>query len=98
MTKFDDSPQYNVAMTSGACSLDDEQLEHAVLMEIIQLHPANPTLDELHLALSSRVGLERHAVEDSLWALRRFGLVRENGDVLEPTLAAVHASELFQLG
>ncbi len=98
MTKSDDSPQYDAALTSGACPLDDEQLEHAVLTEIIQLHPANPTLDELHLALNSRVELERYAIEDSLLALRRFGLVRENEKVLEPTLAALHASELFQLG
>ncbi|HEX6689393.1 MAG TPA: hypothetical protein VF085_12135 [Solirubrobacterales bacterium] len=99
MTKSDDSPQYNAALTSGACTLDDGQLEHAVLMEIINLHPNRPTRAELHLAMSNFGGdPSSQAIDDSLWALRRFGLVRENGDVLEPTLAAVHASELFQLG
>src|SRR4029077_20820915 len=83
--------------TITACSLDDERFEHAMLMEIIVLHPTNPTLDELHLALSgSRVELERHTVEDSIWALRRFGLVRENGRILEPTLAALRAAEIIQ--
>ena len=33
--------------------LDDEQLEHAVLMEIIALHPAHPTRAELRLAMSA---------------------------------------------
>lgn len=35
-------------------------------------------------------------VDDSLWSLRRVGLVRENGNVLEPTLAAIHAAEIIQ--
>lgn len=78
-------------------TLDDEQLEHAVLMEIIDLHPARPTLDELHLALSySRGEIRRFAIEDSLWSLRRFGLIREHGDVLEPTLTALRAAEVIQ--
>lgn len=77
--------------------LDDEQLEHAVFIEIVALHPIHPTLGELHLALSdSRAELGIHAVEDSLWSLRRFGLIRENGKVLEPTLAALHAAEVIQ--
>jgi hypothetical protein len=92
-------PKREIAMTADTCPLDDEQLEHAVLMEIIELHPTNPTLDELHLALSySRVELGRHTVEDSLGALGRFGLVRENEKVLEPTLAALHAAEVIQRG
>jgi hypothetical protein len=78
-------------------ALDDDQLEHAVFMEIVTLHPIHPTLDELHLALSdSRGELGRAVVEDSLWSLRRFGLVRENGNVLEPTLAAIRATEVIQ--
>lgn len=84
-------------MPPGACPLDDEQLEHAVLMEIIDLHPNHPTFDELYLVLShSRRELRGHAIEDSLWSLRRFGLVRENGKVLEPTLAALHAAEVMR--
>ncbi len=83
-------------MTAGDCLLDDEQLEHAVLMEVIELCP-KPTLDELHLALSdSRAELGRSIIEDSLWSLKRFGLVRENGKVIEPTLAAVHAAKVIQ--
>ncbi len=79
--------------------LDSGQLEHAVLMEIISLHPNRPTRAELHLVMSNpREGQEGQAIDDSLWGLKRFGLVRENGDVYEPTLAAIHASELFQLG
>ncbi len=79
--------------------LDDEQLEHAILMEIIALHPAHPTRDELHLAMSTALEDSRgHTIDDSLWSLKRFGLVRENGNVLEPTLAAIHAAEVIQRG
>lgn len=83
-------------MTAGDCLLDSEQLEHTVFMELVMLHPIHPTLDELHLVLCSRKELGRPEVEDSLWWLRRFGLVRENGEVLEPTLAAIHATEVIQ--
>jgi hypothetical protein len=89
-----DSPATRAA---DAHPVNYEQLEHAVLMEIITLHPTHPTLDELHLVLSySRVELEEQAIDDSLQTLGRFGLVRKNGDVLEPTLAAIHAAEVIE--
>jgi hypothetical protein len=91
------STKKEIAMTADACPLDDEQLEHSMLMEIIELHPIHLTCDELHLALSySREGLKEFAIKDSLWSLRRFGLIRENGKVLEPTLAALRAAEVIQ--
>lgn len=82
--------------TPDAYPLDDELLERAVLMEIINLHPTHPTLCELRLTLSNGGVLpERHALEDSLGLLKSFGLVRENGKIIEPTLAALHAAEVI---
>lgn len=78
-------------------SLDVEQIEHAVLAEIICLHPTHLTRSELALAMGERrERMGNHALEDSIWALKRFGLVRENGEVLEPTLTALRAAEIFQ--
>lgn len=87
------------ATTPDAYPLDNEQLERAILMEIINLHPTHPTLCELRLTLSNGGVLpERHTLEDSLGLLKSFGLVRENGKIIEPTLAVLHAVEVIQRG
>lgn len=74
----------------------DEQLEHAVLAEIICLHPAHLTSAELVLKMDGARDGESVAIGESLQALKRSGLVRLTGDVVEPTFAALRAAELFR--
>jgi len=96
MTDGETSHSGERAKTPGAYPLDDELLEHAVLIEILRLHPAHPTLCELRLTLSNGGVLpESNALEDSLGLLKSFGLVRENAKIIEPTLAALHANKVL---
>jgi hypothetical protein len=75
----------------------EEQVEYEVLAEIICLHPIRLTLSELVLRVAGKWGgSESVAIEDSIQALKRSGLVRQTGDVLEPTYAALRAAELFR--
>jgi hypothetical protein len=97
MTDSETPQESERTMDTDTRQLGPEQFEHAVLMEMVALLPAHPTLAELQLAVSGAgEDPETPMVEDSLFHLRRFGLVRENGKVLEPTLAALHATELIQ--
>lgn len=75
----------------------DLWVENVVLLEIITLHPDHLTREELVVRMEdapSNTG--RVAIMDSLQALRRSGLVRQNGDVVEPTYAALRAAAIFQ--
>ncbi len=73
---------------------EQDRFESAVLREIIYLLPARPTFDELRLSVGDK---DDHGVstEDAIWGLRRAGLVRYSGDVLEPTLPALCAFKLL---
>jgi Fe2+ or Zn2+ uptake regulation protein len=73
-------------------------VENAMLLEIIALHPDHLTDEELVVKLEDRQSeTGRVAILDSLQALKRSGLTRQNGDVVEPTYAALRAAEIFQL-
>lgn len=75
----------------------DLWLEQALLSEIVFLHPDHLTSEELVLKMKdgpSDTG--RIAVLDSFQALKRSGLVRLNGEVVEPTHAALRAAAIFE--
>lgn len=68
----------------------DRQIERMALLEIIALHPERLTTDELVNRLD---GTDRLAIVD---ALKRSGLARSTGEVIEPTQAAVCAVKVLQ--
>lgn len=70
------------------------RLEASVLEHLADLHPDQLTADELLLSMGSRC--ERIAFDDALAGLRRSGLIRRNGDLVELTHAAVNAHELLK--
>ena len=70
--------------------------DRALLSEILSLHPDHLTSDELVIRMAdgpSETG--RVAILDSLQSLKRSGLVRINGEVVEPTYAALRAAEIL---
>lgn len=80
-------------------SLEDRDLrvEQALLSEIVFLHPDHLTSEELVLRMEDDPSdTDRIAILDSFQALRRSGLVRLNGEVVEPTYAALRAAAIFE--
>lgn len=75
----------------------DLWVEHSLLLEIVALHPDHLTSEELVLRMKeSPSGTDQTAILDALQALGRSGLVRLNGEVVEPTYAALRAAAIFQ--
>jgi hypothetical protein len=74
----------------------DLWVELSLLAEIIVLHPDHLTSEELAVRMDSP-RTDRIAILDALQALRRSGLVRLNGEVVEPTFATLRAATIFQL-
>jgi hypothetical protein len=75
----------------------DLWVEHSLLSEIIILHPDHLTSEELVVRMEdgpSDTG--RVAILDTLQVLKRSGLIRFNGEVVEPTYAALRAAAIFQ--
>lgn len=75
----------------------DLWVESSLLSEIIILHPDHLTSEELVVRMEDGPsGTDRVAILDTLQALKRSGLVRFNGEVVEPTFATLQASAIFQ--
>lgn len=73
------------------------RLENSLLLEIVDQHPTPLTQDELVLVKENpSVGTDRIAILDALQELRRSGLIRFNGEVIEPTYAALRSAEIFE--
>jgi len=70
-------------------------LEGSVFEHLAELHPDRLTADELALSMGGRYG--RIIFADALTGLRCSGLIRQNGDLVELTHAAVNAHELLTL-
>jgi hypothetical protein len=70
------------------------QLEAGLLERIATLHPDRLTSAELVLLMKSE-RCDRLAVLDALAGLRRSGLARQSGDVVELTYAALCAHALL---
>jgi hypothetical protein len=77
-------------------ALDPKQVELAVLLEVVELHPNHLTSAELVVKLSG----ERDEQEELKAAIRRLkdsGLLRGTGDVVAPTDAALRAAAILTL-
>lgn len=75
----------------------DLWVEHALLSAIVFLHPDHLTADELVVRMDDGTNeTDRIAILDVLQALKRSGLVRFNGVVVEPTYAAIRAAAIFR--
>jgi hypothetical protein len=76
----------------------DLQLENGLLMEIVMQHPDHLTQGELVTRMEGwPTGTDRIAILDSLQELKRSGLIRINGEVVEPTFAALRAAVIFEM-
>ncbi len=85
-------------MTDKTSEKDDRQVEQDLLAEIISLAPCHLTLEELIVKMKGEPsGTNRVAILDPLDELRSMGLIRLNGDVVEPTYAALCAAEIFEI-
>jgi hypothetical protein len=74
------------------------QLENALLTEIISQHPDHLTQEELIMRMEgSPVGTARIAILDTLQELKRSGLIRLNGEVVEPSFAALRAAVVLEV-
>jgi len=83
-------------LSEGTLRERDQRLEIAILTEVVGLHPERLTRDELTLRMADGPGeADRVVVGDCLQELRRDGLIRLNGEVVEPTRAAMRAAEVF---
>lgn len=78
---------------------EDESRECAVLTEVLRLHPTNPTVAEL-VHLMGTGPSDFGEVDDWNRAVRdlcNHGLLRQEGEVVAPTIAAVRLAELFEV-
>jgi hypothetical protein len=83
-------------VNSESLQAQDLRIEYDVLREIVDLRPDHLTCDELVVRLEDEpTDTDPVAIMDSLHALKRSGLARCNGEVIEPTHAAVRAVEIF---
>ncbi len=76
---------------------EDESLEAAVLRQVLDLHPARLTLDELRREFGCAPGdfAEHDAVERAVRDLSGAGLLHQGDDFVTPSRAAVRFSELL---
>lgn len=75
---------------------EDENVEAAVLQQLLDLHPTRLTLAELIREVGGEHAgfAERDAVERAVRQLGATGLLHEGEDFLVPTRAALRFSEL----
>ncbi|HEX6782428.1 MAG TPA: hypothetical protein VF125_10420 [Solirubrobacterales bacterium] len=75
---------------------EDEAVESAVLHQLLDLHPARLTLEELtrEIANGHDTFADRDALERAVRDLAAAGLLYRETEFVEPTRAAVRFSEL----
>ena len=74
------------------------RLEHALLDEILTQDPTRLTQDELALRMEGGPNdTDRIAVLDALQELKRSGVIRLNGEVIEVTYPVLRTAEIFDL-
>jgi hypothetical protein len=74
------------------------RLEHALLDEILTQDPNHLTQDELILRMEGGPNdTDRGAVLDALQELKRSGVIRLNGEVVEVTYPVLRTAEIFEL-
>jgi hypothetical protein len=81
---------------SWTTEADDAATESAVLVRVLDLHPAQLTLAELvrDVAGESAAFAERDAVERAVYELAGAGLLHHRGQFVLPTRAALRFSQL----
>ncbi|HET7122201.1 MAG TPA: hypothetical protein VFI17_13240 [Solirubrobacterales bacterium] len=83
---------------SWTTKADDDTVEAATLRQLLELHPARLTREELVRELGggrSADFAERDAVERAVRDLEAVGLVHGGDDFVTPTRAALRLSELL---
>jgi hypothetical protein len=75
----------------------DRRLEQAVFVAVLVAHPERLTAAELATKMAGAQGPERDAVAQEIDDLCGSGLLRRIGEVVEPTHAALRATELLEL-
>jgi hypothetical protein len=75
----------------------DAATESTVLQHLLALHPTHPSLEELLRELLGEDAdfARRDAVERAVRDLAGAGLLRRNGELVMPTLAALRFDELL---
>lgn len=79
-------------------SVEDKQkqIESAVLGEVLALHPANLTVYELVLKMAAENDpSEQELIRQAVRELRGAGLLRDAGDAVAPTYAAIRVATLL---
>lgn len=76
---------------------NDAKYEAAVLGQLLALHPVQLTLDELLLAVAVDPDdfAQRDAVERAVRELQAAGLLRQSGELILPSRAALRFDELL---
>jgi hypothetical protein len=75
---------------------EDEEVESAVLRQLLDLHPTRLTIAELRRELGDeREFAQRDAVERAVRDLRAAGLLHQGEEFVSPTRAALRLSELL---
>lgn len=79
-------------------STEDTAIEAALLRQLLALHPAQLTLEDLIREFAGEDGgfALTDAVERALRELAAAGLVLRNGSVVLPSRAALRSDELFE--
>lgn len=82
---------------SRVTAADDDAVEAAVLRQLLLLHPAQVTVDELivDLAADPEEFAERDAIARAVRDLARAGLLHRNGEFAVPSRAALRFDELL---
>jgi len=87
-----------VSETGGSIGERNLRLERALLDEILTHDPNHLTQDELILWVEGGPNdTGRIAILDALQELKRSGVIRLNGDVVEVTFPVLRVAEIFEL-
>jgi hypothetical protein len=89
-------------MSDDAANLagkEDHRRQVSILAEVLEQFPTTLTVEELvRTQATQRLGDQpAEPWEQAITELRRDGLLRLNGEVIEPTLAAIRANELLDV-
>jgi hypothetical protein len=78
---------------------EDRRRQVGILCEVLEQFPLTLTVEELvRTQAIQRLGDQQaEPWEQAITELRRDGLLRLNGHVIEPTLAAIRANELLDV-
>ena len=78
---------------------EDRRRQQSILCEVLEQFPLTLRVEELvRTQATQRLGDQSaEPWEQAITELRRDGLLRLNGEVVEPTLAAIRANELLDV-